>query len=293
MSDVNFLLKELLLPLAARCMEGQFSTRPNNYKSDLTLSSIVADRKDIHTLKLIQHPAILPRMKKAFLFSLLLHFLTNALCVYASSGCQMCASTGNCYAAFRNSPGQFCGYFHDYGFETKPCCCPNDTICNLSPFECLCHVPDRRYVPPTPDYNYDFHYNGEGLGSLIFFILLCCCCMCCCSACGNSEQESGYIPVAVPATGDAPSYQKRSGGWGPALGGFALGQMIGEGGGHHHHHHHGGGHNISGDTGGGFGFGGGSDIRGDTGGGFSFGGDSGGGGFGFGGGGGHDIRGDS
>jgi hypothetical protein len=214
----------------------------------------------------------------------------------------MCASTGNCYAAYKNSPGQFCGYFHDYGFETKPCCCPNDSYCNMSPFECLCHVPDRRYVPPTPNYNYN--YNGEGLGSLILFmVLLCCCCMCCSASSGMPEQESGYIPVAVPATGDVPSYQSRTvrpssdsgpfGGWGPALGGFALGQALSGGGGHHHHHrhrHHGGGHNISGDTGGGFGFGGGSDIRGDSGdGGFGFGG----GGFGFGGGGGHDIRGDS
>ena len=127
-----------------------------------------------------------------------------------------------------------------------------------------------------------------------------------------SEEGSSFIPVAVPAgagdgdgfanplpTAPTASYQYSEprvagsgpfgGGWGSALGGFALGNMMGSafgGGGHHRHNHHG-----RRDRGGfGGGGGGGFNIRGDTGGG---GGRQHRGGFGGGGGGGHNIRGDS
>ncbi len=143
-------------------------------------------------------------------------------------------------------------------------------------------------------------------------ILICICCTCCnaCASGGSSassyEERNTFIPVAVPAEGNPPptapgaSYQYSEprvagsgsgpfgGGWGSALGGFALGQMMGSafgGGGNHHHHRHGRRHHG----------GGGFDIRGDTGGGGHGGRRHHGGGFGFGGGGGggHNIRGDS
>jgi hypothetical protein len=158
-------------------------------------------------------------MKKDFLYSLLLHFLISALCVHAkSSGCEMCASTGNCYAAYKNSPGQFCGYFHDYGFETKPCCCPINSYCKMSSFECLCHVPDRPYVPDIPPHGPNGPRHNSNLKADLIFIMVLIFCSCICYMCfkisswGMSEQESGYIPVAVPATIDAnppataPSY---------------------------------------------------------------------------------------
>ena len=242
--------------------------------------------------------------------------------IEASSGCNQCARTGNCNAAFHGGPGQFCGYFRDYGIETKPCCCPNSSTCNNSPFECLCHVPD------TPYYNYSG--RDESIGGFFALMVILCLCCCCCNACRSGdrhtystlgEEGSTFIPVAVPAgtdsgnggnpppTAPTASYHELpgdshsrgggggggsntgtfGGGWGPALGGFVLGEMLGRasgGGNYHRHNNHnwfggGGGHGRRGHRGGG---GGGFNIRGDTGG----------GGHGHRGGhGGHNIRGDS
>ena len=120
-----------------------------------------------------------------------------------SSGCSICATTGNCVAAFKGGPGQFCGYFHEYAFETKPCCCPNNAYCNMSPFECLCHVPD------TPYYNYSL--RDDSIGGFIFLMILICICCTCCNACASGgssassyEERNTFIPVAVPAEGNPP-----------------------------------------------------------------------------------------
>lgn len=145
-----------------------------------------------------------------------------------------------------------------------------------------------------------------------------CLCVCCCTSCWSDDAQrdnydslgGDFIPVAVPASeipyGSInnppptapllPSQDRGSrsrsggglGGLGPALGGFAVGGMLGRalGGGRRRdnsRHGHGHGNHHHGRRG--FG-GGGYDIRGDTGGG-------GGGGHRGGGGGGFDIRGDS
>lgn len=225
------------------------------------------------------------------------------------SGCALCASRGNCGQAFHYGPGKYCGNFHDTFTSTRPCCCPNNSQCQVSSTQCNC------YVNSSPSYNSGYHrgydynsYNydtGAGVGGIITFLILICFCICCCRACASNSDnhDEGYVPVASPVNCDhegnppatAPGYQgsvptarSTSSGnnqgfaWGPALGGFVLGQMFGGGGHHRHHRHH---HHRHHGGGGGFIFGGDSGGGGN---GFSFGGDSGGGG-----GGGFTIRGDS
>jgi hypothetical protein len=214
----------------------------------------------------------------------------------SQTGCALCASTGDCSQAFHYGPGKYCGTFHDFT-TTKPCCCPNNSQCQVSATQCNCYV--NGYG------NNSYHsggYNSNGgdtVGGIITMLVLICFCFCCCSSCClrsniRSQEVSGeYIPIAVPYNGDdgnppptAPDYQAtaravpapswgssrsdRGFAWGPALGGFIVGEMFGSRGrnnGNHRHHHHGerfggGGFSIPGDSSGGGD--GGFTIRGDS-----------------------------
>eukprot|EP00558_Chaetoceros_sp_UNC1202_P005634 CAMPEP_0197246518 /NCGR_PEP_ID=MMETSP1429-20130617/14718_1 /TAXON_ID=49237 /ORGANISM="Chaetoceros sp., Strain UNC1202" /LENGTH=210 /DNA_ID=CAMNT_0042707193 /DNA_START=96 /DNA_END=725 /DNA_ORIENTATION=+ len=208
-----------------------------------------------------------------------------------TSGCQMCAATGECDAAFHGGPGKFCSYFTSQSTHTsQPCCCPDNTVCKVSQFSCRCHIPSKHH------YNYNFRrYENGTTGGLIAFVIIVILCCCCCGSCAASHQHYGYdgiadaegfVPVAVPASGMppptapgySPGYAPRSRGsdnsggggfWGnvaSGLGGFAVGEMFArnfEGGNHHHHGGGGfdfqeeGGYDIQGDSGGG------EDILGD------------------------------
>lgn len=185
--------------------------------------------------------------------------------------------------------------------------CPTGSICQLSSGQCNCFVPNGNssgYSGHTRGYRNrrdDDDYYADSGGTLVFFIIFIVIC-CCCGACRDRtpRQVSGeFVPIAVPintANGNppatAPVYDTYGStgrsrradndqgfAWGPALGGFLLGEVLGgmNSGGderrhHRHHRHHrgggGGGFTISGDTGGGGGgfggFGGGSTIRGSS-----------------------------
>ena len=249
---------------------------------------------------LLQPSALLFKAMRNYIFFFFACFLLNASSTNAQSGCQVCASTGQCAAAYNSGPGQFCGYFQPIFSHTKPCCCPQNSICKLTSSDCLCHVPSR-----YDNYgNYGNYGGGGGTGGgfialVVMIIIICCCCRMCASTHSYStlgEEGSTFIPVAVPATGvpygsfnppaTAPGYYADGrtrnsgggGGLGSALGGFALGEIIGNAIGRNEARNRG----FGGWGGGGGGWGGGgSDIRGDTGGGGGFGG------------GGRDIRGSS
>lgn len=68
------------------------------------------------------------------------------------SGCQLCASTGDCSQAFRNGPGQFCGTWMTRSSHELPCCCPLNAVCNVSPAEYVCTC---AYVGAMPPYHSD------------------------------------------------------------------------------------------------------------------------------------------
>ena len=142
--------------------------------------------------------------KLLILISLALVLLSTCIpFTQALSGCQRCANTGQCSTAYHNSPGQFCGFCHESGFISKPCCCPLGTICNLSAFECLCHVPNK---PNYDDYGYGYQ-SEDTAGGVIFFLIIMCLCVCCCTRCWSDtdnshvhydDVEGEFIPVAVP-----------------------------------------------------------------------------------------------
>jgi hypothetical protein len=123
-----------------------------------------------------------------------------------SSGCDICASTGDCSHAFHNGAGQFCGSFVSPTTRaTQPCCCPLGTICKLSPHKCQCHVPGNQptphhgsgsggYPPPPNNNNYNPHQEEEAeISGIVSLLVLICCCCCCLSrikrCCGGRERE--------------------------------------------------------------------------------------------------------
>jgi hypothetical protein len=69
-----------------------------------------------------------------------------------ASGCQLCASTGECSRAFRDGPGQYCGDWADGSNHELPCCCPLNAVCNVSPADYVCTCAYIGAMPP---------YHGE------------------------------------------------------------------------------------------------------------------------------------
>ncbi|CEG38878.1 uncharacterized protein PHALS_08925 [Plasmopara halstedii] len=53
------------------------------------------------------------------------------------SGCEICATTGDCSQAFRAKSGQFCGHWLDRRSKRRPCCCPDDAVCRVSNYACF------------------------------------------------------------------------------------------------------------------------------------------------------------
>ena len=81
------------------------------------------------------------------------------------SGCQICASTGQCNTAFHSGPGQYCGSYYDISIsETRPCCCPLDSTCKVSYQTCQCHVEraDDERPPSSRYYNYPSSDHQQG-----------------------------------------------------------------------------------------------------------------------------------
>ncbi|OWZ13787.1 hypothetical protein PHMEG_00012834 [Phytophthora megakarya] len=203
------------------------------------------------------------------------------------SGCEVCATSGDCSHAYRGTSGQFCGNWLDRASDRRPCCCPNDAVCRVSNYACNC--------------GYSPRHVSDGGGSLVWLwsllgslALLFCCCGCCFLLAKRAKEQNPNrdIPVAAPVaspgvctqpyggTSGAPAYyhgQNRGGGGmsagtGAALGGGAGllgGMMLG---GALANHGDGGDRDFGGDFGGGDGGYGGGTGGGDYGGGV-FGGD--------------------
>ena len=201
---------------------------------------------------------------------LLLFLSLSAALAMASqpSGCQICAATGQCNAAFHNGPGQYCGLFYDISIsDNNPCCCPLQATCKVSPTQCKCHVTapqqpsgTNNYYPsssqhhaPSSYHEYDNH--GSSLFGPLVFILVCICCCAFCSRKGDHHRDEshhhGVHPTAIPGATAVPgascpaenpayhsygsTYEKPSSGGGGAgtavasgLGGLAVGTILGD-----------------------------------------------------------------
>ena len=131
------------------------------------------------------------------------------MCTNMSSGCQICAATGQCSTAFHDGPGKYCGSFYDTSIsDNKPCCCPLHATCKVSPTQCMCHVANDRQ--PTHYYHnnmpqFEYHKTSSLLVPLIL-ILLCICCCCRRRHDGHGHHHrtvsSDRIPIATAFPAD-------------------------------------------------------------------------------------------
>uniref|UniRef100_A0AAV1UH46 Uncharacterized protein n=1 Tax=Peronospora matthiolae TaxID=2874970 RepID=A0AAV1UH46_9STRA len=111
------------------------------------------------------------------------------------SGCEVCASTGDCSQAYRDTAGQFCGHWLDRQNARRPCCCPDNSVCRVSNYACNCNDAGNAYP-------YRARHGGENLlwlwtllGSLA---LLLCCCGSCFMMAKRMKDQRNAIPFAAP-----------------------------------------------------------------------------------------------
>ncbi|GMF24347.1 unnamed protein product [Phytophthora lilii] len=115
------------------------------------------------------------------------------------SGCNVCASSGDCSHAFHDGPGQFCGVW-----MAVPCCCPMNAICNVSPVDSVCTC---AYVGTMPPHHSDSDLMNKvlwmwwALGVLVVLAF--------CGGCSyfvvkrmanNSDERCTFLPpeIVVP-----------------------------------------------------------------------------------------------
>ncbi|TDH66323.1 hypothetical protein CCR75_008375 [Bremia lactucae] len=134
------------------------------------------------------------------------------------SGCDVCASTGDCSKAYSGEPGRFCGNWLDQKRSRHPCCCPNDAICKVAKYDCNCG-----YVEED---GYGLVWLWYLLGSLA---LLLCCCSCSFVAFKRASDHGAdsFIPVATPVDGEYYGRRSARGGGMSAATGAALGGTAG------------------------------------------------------------------
>ncbi|KAL4145200.1 hypothetical protein PRNP1_012873 [Phytophthora ramorum] len=116
------------------------------------------------------------------------------------SGCEVCASTGDCSRAYHGTHGQLCGNWLDRQNERRPCCCPDDAVCKVSNYACNCG-----YAP--------YRAGDGGGGGLLWLwwflgaLALVLCCGGCCFMLSRRAKEhdaDSAIPMAAPVSSPIP-----------------------------------------------------------------------------------------
>ncbi|KAJ0410098.1 hypothetical protein ATCC90586_004948 [Pythium insidiosum] len=121
----------------------------------------------------------------------------------ALSGCQLCASSGDCSHAYLDGPGQFCGNWLDQLSQRQRCCCPRDATCKVSNYACKCSRANEQQGPSSGD-------NGDvtvwAAMSVLFAAATIGCCVACwcmqsgCCCCRRQEYVHSGRPDVVYAT---------------------------------------------------------------------------------------------
>ena len=127
-------------------------------------------------------------------------FLLAASVVKAKSGCDRCASNGQCSQAYNGGPGKYCGGWYDATTNSNaPCCCPNvfqgsPVQCMVSEVACDCHVEGDNYQNSA-----SYHSSAAEVVILVFILCLVCCCCALARKRWRESQTYEVLPaVAIP-----------------------------------------------------------------------------------------------
>lgn len=105
------------------------------------------------------------------------------------SGCQVCASSGNCARAYLDSPGHFCGNWLDRASQRQRCCCARDATCHVSNYACNCKRRQSSNRRRQTGANWGI---VAGVGTVLVF-----CSGCLCMCCKRSQYERRSAPPVV------------------------------------------------------------------------------------------------
>ncbi|KAL3661197.1 hypothetical protein V7S43_013804 [Phytophthora oleae] len=207
------------------------------------------------------------------------------------SGCQVCATSGDCSHAYLDAPGQLCGNWLDRASQRQRCCCPREATCAVSNYACNCKASKTKTPTSAQSTSSSTSFTsrsswGTTLGSVVLLLaasaILWCLCPCCRANRYAALSQSPMTPVVVQAPAYAPTYAHTytpgyapgpvyggggysNGGMGAGssamlggvagmFGGILVGQALSNSG--EHHGYHGGGGTCYTDNGGGEEFGG-------------------------------------
>jgi hypothetical protein len=180
----------------------------------------------------------------------------------SASGCQVCASTGDCDRAYLSTPGKYCGPWLDQLNQRQSCCCPTSATCKLSNYSCRCSSTSS--TSSTSSSPGSLGWMGVAIG--IALVLSCCFGGCWCFF--NVTKRAARPPpqpiqivkypmatpipmqaAGLPAYNVAPMYAHPTA---PVYGhpmapqyGYSSGYgYYGGGADAHHHHHHSSGFSV-------------------------------------------------
>ncbi|KAG7385243.1 hypothetical protein PHYPSEUDO_001712 [Phytophthora pseudosyringae] len=140
------------------------------------------------------------------------------------SGCQVCASAGDCSHAYLDGPGQFCGNWLDRSSQRQRCCCPREAACAVSNYACNCKT-SKAKAPTSPLKSPSTSTRaswGTIFGSIVLLFgasaILWCLCPCCRANRYAPLSQPAMTPVVIQAPGYAHGYAA-----GPVYGGSTYG----------------------------------------------------------------------
>ncbi|TYZ64193.1 hypothetical protein PybrP1_012075 [[Pythium] brassicae (nom. inval.)] len=78
--------------------------------------------------------------------------------------CEVCRDTGDCFKAFRNTPGVYCNAWLNPSLQRMACCCASSSLCMPSTTACNCRLPAKKKTPST--------WIWAGIGVFVVFAIV-------------------------------------------------------------------------------------------------------------------------
>ncbi|EGZ06113.1 hypothetical protein PHYSODRAFT_531319 [Phytophthora sojae] len=128
----------------------------------------------------------------------------------ALSGCQVCASTGDCSHAYMDAPGQFCGNWLDRASQRQRCCCPRKATCDVSNYACKCRTsktkaPTSSLTSTTGSSSSSRASWGTIFGSVVVLFVASSILWCLCPCCRANRYAALSQPAMTPVVVQAPA----------------------------------------------------------------------------------------
>ncbi|KAE9346849.1 hypothetical protein PF008_g8084 [Phytophthora fragariae] len=124
----------------------------------------------------------------------------------ALSGCQVCASLGDCSHAYLDAPGQFCGNWLDQSSHRQRCCCPREATCAVSNYACKCRTSKTKTPSSSTASSSSSRASwGTIFGSVVVLFVASSILWCLCPCCRANRYAALSQPTMAPVVVQAPA----------------------------------------------------------------------------------------